>query len=178
MSLRDFSGGAYECISRGHNLLLIDQRAHGKSDGKVITFGIKERFDVKSWIDYSIHRHGENVKIMLYGISMGAATVLMASELNLPKNVVGIVADCPYSSPKAIIKKVTGEMGLPATLFYPFIRLGALIFGGFDPSSAAPILAVKNTDIPILLIHGDADDFVPCEMSDEISESGRTVKYI
>lgn len=178
MALRDFSGGAYESISRGHNLLLVDQRAHGESCGKVITFGIKERQDVKSWINYALGRFGDSTKIMLYGISMGAATVLMASELALPENVVGIVADCPYSSPKAIIKKVTRDMGLPSTLFYPFVRLGALIFGRFDPNKAAPVSAVKSTDIPILLIHGDADSFVPCRMSDEINESGNTVTYV
>jgi len=178
MAQRDFSGGAYECISRGHNVLLVDQRAHGKSSGKVISFGIKERRDVLSWIDYALNRFGKDTKIMLYGISMGAATVLMASEMNLPKNVVGIVADCPYSSPRAIIKKVIRDMKLPSWLFYPFVRLGALIFGGFDPNSSAPVSAVKDNDIPILLIHGDADDFVPCEMSDEIKACGRTVTYV
>lgn len=155
ISLRDFSGGAYECISRGHNLLLVDQRAHGESCGKVITFGIKERLDVRAWVDYSLSRFGKDVKIMLYGISMGAGTVLMASELKLPKNVVGIVADCPFSSPRAIIKKVTRDMGLPADLLYPFVRLGALIFGGFDPDFASAVSAVKSTDAPILLIHGE-----------------------
>ena len=178
MAGRDFSGGAYECISRGHNVLLIDQRAHGESSGKVITFGAKERYDVMSWIDYSLSRFGKDIKIMLYGISMGAATVLMASELGLPRNVYGIVADCPYSSTRAIVKKVMRDMRLPARLFYPLVRLGAMIFGGFDPDAASPISAVKNTDIPILLIHGDGDSFVPCEMSDEISKNGKTVTYL
>ena len=136
MAQRDFSGGAYECISRGHNVLLVDQRAHGKSSGKVISFGVKERLDVLSWINYSLTRFGDNTRIMLYGISMGAATVLMASELKLPENVVGIVADCPYSSPKDIIKKVMRDMRLPSGIFYPFVRLGALLFGGFDPNAA------------------------------------------
>lgn len=178
MALRDFSGGGYECISRGHNLLLIDQRAHGKSEGNVITFGTKERFDVKTWIEYSLDRFGGNVQIMLYGISMGAGTVLMASELGLPKNVVGIVADCPFSSSRAIIKKVIRDMGLPQKILYPFVKLGALIFGRFNPDAASPVSAVENTCIPVLLIHGTGDTFVPCEMSDEINEHGKTVTYI
>ena len=179
MAGRDFSGGAYECITRGHNVLLVDERAHGESSGKVITFGAKERYDVKSWINYSLSRFGEDVKIMLYGISMGAATVLMASELKLPPNVYGIVADCPYSSTREIIKKVIREdMRLPHALVYPLVRLGALIFGGFDPNYPSPLEAVKNTDIPILLIHGEGDDFVPSKMSDQISENGKTVTYL
>ena len=178
MALRDFSGIAYECISRGHNLLLVDQRAHGDSDGKIISFGIKERYDVKSWIDFSLERFGEEIKIMLYGVSMGAGTVLMASELNLPKNVVGIVADCPFSSTNEIIKKVIGDMGLPKSAAYFFVRIGALLYGRFDPNKTSPVSAVKNTEIPILLIHGDGDTFVPCAMSDEISKSGSTVTYI
>ena len=178
MALRDFSGVGYECISRGHNLLLVDQRAHGKSQGSIITFGAKERFDVKSWIAYSLDRFGESVQIMLYGISMGAGTVLMASELELPKNVVGIVADCPFSSTKAIIKKVIKDMGLPPKLLYPFVKLGALIFGRFNPDASSPVSAVKNTEIPILLIHGTGDTFVPCEMSDEINANGQNLTFV
>ena len=178
LSVRDFSGGAYECLQLSHNVLLIDQRAHGESDGAVISFGIKERYDAVAWSEYAVSRFGGDVKIVLYGVSMGAATVLMASELNLPKNVVGIVADCPYSSPRDIIKKVCRDMKLPAHLVYPLVRAGAVIFGGFDPDRASPKSAVSNTDIPILLIHGEADGFVPCSMSDEIAEAGKTVSYV
>lgn len=69
-------------------------------------------------------------------------------------------------------------MRLPAAPLYPLVKLGALIFGGFDPDTASPVSAVKNTNIPILLIHGDADDFVPSQMSDEINDSGKTVTYL
>ena len=102
---------------------------------------------------------------------MGAATVLMASGLELPENVKGIIADCPYSSPEEIIKKECGKMGLPPKLAYPFVRLGAMIFGGFDPSSATAKDAVKAAKVPILIIHGEADDFVPCSMSREIIDA-------
>ena len=77
--------------------MMIDQRAHGKSEGRTMTFGVFERFDVLSWIDYTVERVGKKTRIVLAGISMGAATVLMASNLNLPPNVKGIMADCPYS---------------------------------------------------------------------------------
>lgn len=100
---RDFCGGLREGIDGGFNVLLVDQRAHGESEGKYLTFGVNERFDCLSWASYAAERFGNDVKIYLYGISMGAATVLMASALPLPKSVSGIVADCGYTSPKDII---------------------------------------------------------------------------
>lgn len=155
----------------GHNLLLVDQRAHGSSQSRTITFGIQERMDVLSWVDYVLERFGEDVRIYLYGISMGASTVLMASELGLPDNVRGIIADCPYSSPKKIIHRVGEKMGVPKSLSWPLALLGAKLFGGFDLRERDAIRAVANTDTPILLLHGEADGFVPCEMSEEIYRS-------
>jgi fermentation-respiration switch protein FrsA (DUF1100 family) len=152
----------------GHNTLLVDQRAHGKSGGKSITFGIKERYDCLDWINYVSDRFGPDTKIILSGLSMGGATVLMASELDLPKNVVGIMADCPYSSPKEIIKQECKKMKLPPNIAYPFVRLGAIIFGKFDPSASTAKDAVSKAKIPILIIHGENDDFVPCSMSRDI----------
>ena len=178
LGVRDFSAIAAECMKLRQNLLLIDQRAHGRSEGKVISFGIKERFDCKSWVDYAVGRFGKDTKILLYGISMGAATVLMASELPLKENVKGIVADCPYSSPKDIILKVCRDRRLPPWLISPFIRLGAILFGGFKLDECSAENAVTKTKIPILLIHGEADDFVPCTMSDKIARKGRTVTYL
>ena len=77
---------------------MTDARAHGKSEGEYIGFGVLDRFDAKKWIDYAIERFGENVNIFLHGESMGGATVLMAGGLNLPKNVKGIISDCPITS--------------------------------------------------------------------------------
>lgn len=96
----------------------------------------------------------------------------MASELKLPSNVVGIIADCPYSSPEAIIRKVCREdMHLPPVLVMPFIRRGARLFGHFDLREASVLEAVQHTRIPILLIHGEGDRFVPCDMSREIFDA-------
>lgn len=167
----DFCGINMLVRDLGHNTLLVDQRAHGESGGKTISFGIKERLDCLDWVNYVIDRFGKDVKIILSGLSMGAATVLMASELELPDNVVGIMADCPYSSPKEIIMQECGKMGLPPSLAYPFVRLGGMLFGGFDPSSATAKDAVKKSKTPILVIHGETDDFVPCRMSREIIDA-------
>ena len=102
---------------------------------------------------------------------MGGATVLMASELDLPEAVKYIVADCPYSSPRDIISLVAKKMGFPTKIIYPFIKLGAIIFGGFNPDSSSAVEAVKNTKKPIMLLHGEANGFVPCDMSRKIKEA-------
>ena len=166
--IRDFSGGLTMCLENGNNVLLIDQRGHGKSHGNVIRFGVKERYDVADWVRYAANRFGKDTPVFLYGISMGAATVLMASELELPGNVVGIVADCPYSSPREIILKTAKERHFPAWFASPLLAFGARVYGGFDWRESDALSAVKNTKIPILLIHGEADRFVPCEMSRRI----------
>ncbi len=172
-SVRDFCGGAKMLFEHGLNVLLIDQRSHGQSGGSTITFGIKERYDCLDWINYSIGRFGNDMKIMLYGLSMGGTTVLMACGLALPKNVVSVLADCPYSSPGDIIKKVMkNDMKLPLVL-YPAIYLGALIFGRFRLNETTACESVKNSTIPIVIIHGEADSFVPCEMSEQIYESNK-----
>lgn len=164
---RDFCGGLQIAVKGGFNVLLVDQRAHGKSEGKCLTFGVMERYDCLAWVNYAVERFGPNSKILLYGMSMGASTVLMAGGLPLPKNVVGIVADCGYSSPAAIIKKVMGDYHLPSFPLYWLVRLGGRLFGGFDLEAACASAALEQCKIPVLLIHGGDDRFVPCEMGRE-----------
>ena len=164
---RDFCGGLKFGIDSGFNVLLVDQRAHGKSEGKCLTFGIKERYDCLTWINYVISQACGSCKIALYGMSMGAATVLMAAGSGLPKNVACIVADCGYTSPKAIIKKVIREMHYPVFPTYALVRLGGMLFGGFDIEEYSAVQAMEKCDIPVLFIHGDDDRFVPCDMGRE-----------
>ena len=170
MARRDFCGGCKLAIQAGHNVLLVDQRAHGISDGVTICFGVKEKFDVLSWVDYAINRFGKDVKIILSGVSMGAATVLESTALPLPKNVKGVIADSPYSSAEEIIAKVVKDMRLPVKLAMPFVKLGAWIFGNLRLTSGAE-KAVKSATVPIMIIHGEADNFVPCEMGKRIYNS-------
>ena len=171
-SLLDCSGGSYFADQLGHNAIVVDQRSHGQSDGTVITFGIKERKDCLCWIQYAIKRFGKDVPIILSGLSMGAATVLMVTDLNLPENVKGIIADCPYSSPKEIIMKVAKQMHFPPRLMLPFVWLGGFLFGHFNLFESTAVDAIKNCEIPILILHGDADELVPCEMSQSMLTSG------
>lgn len=172
-SLLDCSGGTYlavDCLK--HNAIVVDQRSHGQSSGSVITFGIKERKDCLCWIEYAKERFGEDIPIILSGLSMGAATVLMACDLNLPANVKGIIADCPYSSPKEIIMKVGKDMHFPPRLMLPFVWLGGFLFGQFNLFESSALEAIKTSEIPILILHGDADELVPFEMSRSMLSSG------
>lgn len=168
---RDFSGGIQILLREGHNLLVVEQRAQCKSQGHTITFGIKERYDCLDWLGYALDRFGDKTQMILVGISMGAATVLMTSELSLPEGVYGIIADCPYTSPVAIIRKVSRDMRFPPRIAGFFAAASAWIFGHFRLSSANAAEAVRYTKTPILLIHGEEDHFVPCEMSREIQSS-------
>ena len=111
--------------------------------------------------------------MVLAGVSMGAATVMMASELALPDNVIGIIADCGYSSPGEVICKVSRDVRVPCWVSYPFVLLGALIFGGFKLWQSSAVSAVRNSKVPVLLLHGEDDRYVPPEMSEKILAASR-----
>lgn len=162
---RDLSGGIQRCFALGRNVLIVDQRTSCGSEGKVISFGINEHRDCLAWVDFSLKQFGPDVKIVLTGLSMGASTVLMAAGKKLPPNVVGVLADCGFSSPKEIIKKCAKDMGYPAELIYPFIKLGAKVYGHFDLEEYSPKEAMKTCKIPVIFFHGEEDGYVPCEMS-------------
>ncbi len=163
---RDLCGGVQRCFALGRSAVIVDQRACGYSEGNVITFGVNERRDCETWMAFMIDRFGEDVQIHLTGISMGAATVLMAAGYDLPKQVVGVLADCGYTSAKEIICKVIRtDMKLPEKIVYPFVKLAARVFGHFDLEEMPPIEAVKRCKVPVIFYHGESDGFVPCEMS-------------
>lgn len=170
-AMRDFCGGTPFARRLGHNALVVDQRSHGRSEGHTIAFGVLERFDCQSWCRYARERFGSDTPMVLVGVSMGAATVLMASDLELPSNVKAIVADCPYSTPKAIICKVAAEMGIPRKAAGVVCSAGAFLYGKFRLGAASALESVRRTKLPILLIHGKEDHFVPCHMSQEIFDA-------
>ncbi|MBR6772256.1 MAG: alpha/beta hydrolase [Clostridia bacterium] len=162
---RDLCGGMQRCFSLGRNAFIVDQRGSGKSEGRVISFGANEQYDCLSWVNFLAEHFGKDVKVILCGISMGASTVMLASSHNLPDNVVGVLADCGYSSAKEIIFRVIRQIGLPPKVFYPLVRLGGIVFGHFDVDKISPLDAVSKSRVPVIFFHGESDDFVPCEMS-------------
>ena len=167
----DFSGGCEISFHLGHNVLMIEERAHCTSEGHVITFGILERRDLLSWVNFAVDRFGKDTKILLYGVSMGGATVLMGANLPLSENVKAIIADCPYASPVDIIAEVGKGRGFPAPVTRLLATVGARVFGHFNLHEMDAVRAVRETKIPILIIHGEDDRIVPCTMSEKVWQS-------
>ncbi len=175
---RDLSGGVKRCFAIGRNALVVNQRGSGPSDGSVITFGVKERRDCVAWVNYAVERFGKDIKIVITGISMGASTVMMAAAEDLPPNVVCVLADCGYTSAREIIQRIMRNMHLPVRLFYPLVKLSARLFGHFDLEETSPMEAMKKSRVPVIFIHGEADDFVPCDMSRALYEACASQKKL
>lgn len=152
---------------KGFNLLVPDQRSHGKSSGRYITFGVLESSDMEAWIGYH-NQHFDNFPILLSGLSMGASTVLFMADRNLPQNVKGIIADCGFTSPKEIIssvfKSVTHLPGVPSIYI---AEICARLLAGFSLWQCDTRKSLAASKLPVLMIHGTDDDFVPCEMTKE-----------
>ena len=164
-AFRDCGGAHWLSRKMGFNALVIDQRAHGESEGNIISFGIREHQDCAQWIHYCNTRFGPDIPIILWGVSMGAATALMSLGEKLPKNLTAVIADSPYSSPKAILEKVCADQHYSVAIFRPFICVAAWFFGGFRLNSVTAKETVSKSSVPILLIHGEDDRLVPYSMS-------------
>lgn len=149
------------------NLLVPEQRCHGKSEGKYITFGVKESRDMQAWIDYH-NRHFGNCELIISGLSMGASTMMYLADQILPDNVKGIIVDCGFTSPAAILSKVftsvTHLPGLPSVLA---ADLFARVFAGFSLYQKDSRKTLAKSRLPILMIHGLGDDFVPSYMTQQ-----------
>ena len=163
---------SYYVEERGLRVLLVDQRAHGRSEGKYITFGILERYDCLAWANYVSERFGCDNRIILDGLSMGSSTVMMASDLDLPDNVKAIIADCGYTSPDAILRKVGADIRVPVGLFLGGVYGLCRLLAHFDPRATDAPRALAASHLPVLMVHGTGDDFVPCKMSCENARAG------
>lgn len=174
----DFSCAVKFYFELGLNVLVVDQRANGESEGKYITFGIKERRDVLSWIELINQKYAPKY-VFISGVSMGATSVMMASNLNLPENVKGIIADCGYTSAPEIIKRVSlRAFKINATPILPALNLMCKVLGRFNLYETTTQKSLSESEIPIFFIHGMRDDFVPCEMTKRSYESARGKKYM
>lgn len=167
VGLQDFAPMPEFYHSLGLNVLIVDQRACGKSKGQYTTFGILERYDVLSWADYMSGRLN-GMPLILDGISMGASTVMLSAGLLLPKSVRGIIADCGFTSPWEIIAHCGRQwFHIPAFPLVHILSLFARILFGGGYRSCSTLTALQESTIPLLLLHGAEDDFVPAHMSEQ-----------
>lgn len=162
---KDFASLAQAYYKNGYNVLLVDNRAHGQSEGKYVGFGVLDRLDLRNWVKYVINRFGSNVQVFLHGISMGAATVLMASSI-MPKNVRGIIADCGFTSVYEIFEYVLKrDYHLPKFPIIYLTNIMSKIRAGYGYKDVNTTAEIARSDIPILFIHGENDEFVPLWMT-------------
>ncbi len=158
----DFAYTARFLHEKNCNLLFIDQRCCGASKGEYITFGAWEQYDVQEWAYYIARRNKEKLPIYLYGESMGAAAVLMASGHKLPDEVRGLVADCGFRSMKGQVKDMAAEwfhlhwIGLMLFRLDLFCR----VLAGFRMKDADTAEAMKKNKRPVLFFHGADDTYV------------------
>ena len=154
------------------NLLLVDQRAQNSSEGHYMTYGVLEHRDAGAWVECMAKRLGREHPLFLGGLSMGASTVLMASDLEFDANVRGIIADCGFTSPREIIRCVASRnKWIPLDLSTVLLEFFARRFAGFSLTEKSTVDALRRTKLPVLLFHGIADTFVPPEMSRENYEA-------
>lgn len=160
---------AEQFFDLGYSVLMPDARAHGKSEGRYIGMGWPERRDVVAWAKQIVQQDPE-AQIALYGVSMGGATVMMASgEEDLPKQVVCVVEDCGYSSVWDEFAWQLKQMyKLPPTPIMQATSLVTRFKSGFWLGEASAVEQLKKSSIPTLFIHGDQDDFVPFSMLEEV----------
>lgn len=170
--------GAY-FVKKGFDTLIVDNRAHGKSEGDYVGFGILDRYDILKWIEYVNDRFGGKKNIILYGVSMGAATVLMTTGFELPDNVKAVIADCAFTSPYDVFAHIMKRDYHMAE--FPVMNINDAMckkHAGYRFKDYSTLEAVKNTNIPILFIHGEKDNFVPTRMSHENYEACRSPKEL
>ena len=168
-SMQDFTGITDYYFRNGYAMLQPDARAHGESEGEYIGFGCLDRKDLIRWIDWVLEKCGEDTEIILHGISMGASTALMASGLELPKQVKGIISDCAFTSPKEVFTHVLHTMyHLPAFPLIPGADVVNRIFAGYGMDECNAKREVAKSKTPILFIHGEKDTFVPSYMCQEL----------
>ena len=162
----------------GYNVLVPYLRAHLGSDYDYCTMGWRERFDIIDWINYINHTE-RGAKIVLHGVSMGAATVMMTTGEKLPKNVICAIEDCGYTSVyDAYSYKIPKMMHLPAFPSIDIFRRAIKKRVGFDIKEASALNQVKKSKTPTLFIHGDEDSVVPVSMAKKLYSAANCEKEL
>ena len=162
----DFAAISHFYHDQGYHVLIVDHRAHGKSEGDYIGFAALEHKDSKKWIDIAVKKLGEEAHIYLHGISMGGATALALSSEKLPRQVKGIISDCGFTSAWEVFEHILrDDYHLPP---FPILQIASSICkkqAGYTFDEVNNTERVKKSNLPILFIHGDQDTFVPTWMS-------------
>lgn len=166
--------------SMGFNMLMVDDRAHAPSEGEHIGFGVLDRMDVVDWAKLLVENYGEDCQILLHGVSMGAATVLAASgEEDLPRQVMGIISDCGFTSPGDILRYQLGDVAhLPADWILSRVEKIWNREMGCALNGYAAVDQVKKSVTPILFVHGEKDTMVPVPMVYELFDACASEKRL
>lgn len=166
-------------VKKGFDTLIVDNRAHGKSEGDYVGFGILDRYDLLGWINYVNERFGGKKRILLYGVSMGGATVLMTAGFDELPNVKGIIADCAFTSPYEVFGHIMQrDYHMPKKIVMGINSKITRKKAGYGFSDYSTLDAVKKTNIPILFVHGSEDTFVPTYMSNQNYEACSSPKEL
>lgn len=175
----DYAAMAKFYHEQDFNIIMVDERAHGDSEGKYIGFGVLDRMDALKWIEHATQLFGENVNIFLHGDSMGGATVLMTSGLKLPKNVKAIIADCAFTSAYDVFSHILKrDYHIPK---FPIMNITERMTkkkAGYGYNDVSTLNEVAKTKVPILFVHGEIDDFVPVWMSEKNYEACNSEKEL
>ena len=167
--------------NQGWNLLLVSLRAHDESEGEFSTLGVLEQYDCKAWANWAVERFGEEKPVFFMGVSTGASIAMMSSNLGLPKSVRGIIDDCGFTATMEMIDvncKSHLPDYIPTKVFDFFVEMGTSIWGHFYISKADACKAVSQTNIPILIIHGDRDTQAPLSMAYRLYDSCSSEKQL
>ena len=155
----------------GFNILLIDQRRHGQSEGQYTTYGYYEKFDIDCWVKWIAAQYGKDVEIGLHGQSLGGGTVLEYLTIAAPQ-VKFVIADCPYSDLSDLMRhQMTTLNKVPHVPFFRWVNNRIRKKAGFSFDQVSPIRSVQNSRLPVLFIHGANDNYVPTRMSVEMYEA-------
>ena len=182
MSMTPYGKMYYEL---GYDLLFVDSRNCGKSEGKYTTFGVKEARDIEKWIDQLVFMKGKNIEIILSGVSMGAVISILAANTESGKYLKAVVSDCAYTSFNAQMEYMLKKDMIKNNFLKKFSKLiialmniGVFLYCGFDLRKSSPIEAVSTSKIPTLFIHGTADELVPYSMGEELFEKATCTKEL
>ncbi len=161
----------------GYNYLIPDLTGHGRSKGSFIGFGSFDAKNIHIWINYLIERFGEDIEIILHGISMGAATVMNVNETNPPEQVKIIIEDCGFTSAyEQVYRTAKNLLGFECKHLMASTNTLCKVFAGYGLQESDPEKNMVNAINPVLFVHGEDDDFVPFSFGKRLYEVCPTEK--